>query len=69
MDLSRSCHTLFADGPAQSLYDGYAFLSNFYQGNEGVEVKEGSVDNIIEGNKIYTQRDPNSGGMLACVWR
>lgn len=36
--------------------------SNQNQGNEGVDVKEGSVDNIIEDNKIYMQKDTDSGG-------
>lgn len=35
-----------------------------YQGNEGVEVKEGSIDNIIEDNNIYMQKDSESGGAL-----
>lgn len=42
------------------------------QGNEGVEVKEGSVDNTIENNWIYMQKDPDSGGayfVLECIWR
>lgn len=33
------------------------------QGNEGVDVKEGSEGTIIEYNKIYLQLDTNSGGM------
>lgn len=32
------------------------------KGNEGVEAKEGTLDNIIENNRIYMQLDVNSGG-------
>lgn len=38
------------------------------QGNEGVDVKEGSIDNIIEDNNIYMQLDAESGGALRAVW-
>ena len=32
------------------------------QGNEGIDVKEGSVDTLIANNEVYMQYDPNSGG-------
>lgn len=32
-------------------------------GNEGVDIKEGSSENIIEYNKISGQKDPDSGGL------
>lgn len=32
------------------------------QGNEGVDVKEGSENTVIEYNEIYLQLDHNSGG-------
>lgn len=32
------------------------------QGNEGIDIKDGSVDNIIEDNDVYMQLDENSGG-------
>lgn len=44
----------------------------FSQGNEGVEVKEGSVANIIENNYIFMQKDPESGGaafVVGCMRR
>ena len=41
------------------------------QGNEGIDVKEGSVDTLISGNEVYMQYDPNSGGGCAnyCEFR
>ena len=36
-----------------------------YQGNEGVDVKEGCQHTLIENNDISMQRDENAGGMLA----
>ncbi|CAM9272287.1 unnamed protein product [Scytosiphon promiscuus] len=41
------------------VYDNYIKT----KGNEGVQVKEGAVDTIIEDNEIYMQRDENSGGI------
>ena len=35
------------------------------QGNEGVDVKEGCLDTVIENNNISMQHDENAGGMLA----
>jgi len=32
------------------------------QGNEGIDVKEGSVDTLIANNEVYMQYDPESGG-------
>lgn len=32
------------------------------KGNEGVDVKEGAIENIIEDNEIYMQLDNKSGG-------
>lgn len=32
------------------------------QGNEGVDIKEGSANNIVQFNEIYLQLDDNSGG-------
>lgn len=32
------------------------------QGGEGVDVKEGSRNNVVEGNEIFGQIDPDSGG-------
>lgn len=33
------------------------------QGNECVDIKESSKDNLVEGNSCTGQKDPNSGGM------
>eukprot|EP00904_Undaria_pinnatifida_P013527 jgi/Undpi1/9304/HiC_scaffold_26.g11762.m1 len=33
------------------------------KGNEGIQVKEGSIDTLIENNEIYMQRDDDSGGV------
>lgn len=45
---------------------------NNNQGNEGVQVKEGTIDTIIEDNNIYMQLDAESGGgllaLLGRVW-
>ncbi len=46
------------------------------QGNEGIDVKEGSTDTLISGNQVYMQFDVNSGGergsflmpFTPCVW-
>lgn len=38
---------------------------DFDQGNEGVDVKEGSLNTVIENNKISMQRDENAGGKLS----
>lgn len=40
----------------------------YSQGNEGVEVKEGSINNIIEHNTIHMQKDPTSGGESVLIW-
>lgn len=32
------------------------------KGNEGIQVKEGVVDTLIENNEIYMQLDDDSGG-------
>ena len=37
-------------------------LYYFHQGNEGIEVKEGTVETLIEGNEVYMQYDAESGG-------
>lgn len=34
------------------------------QGNEGVQVKEGTVGTLIENNEIYMQLDDDSGGTV-----
>lgn len=33
------------------------------QGNEAVDIKEGSYDNLVEYNTVTGQKDPNSGGL------
>ncbi|CAM9851226.1 unnamed protein product [Ectocarpus fasciculatus] len=44
---------------------GITVRDNFIRtrGNEGIEVKEGTVDTLIEGNQVYMQYDPESGGI------
>lgn len=39
------------------------------QGSEGVEVKEGTIGTMIEGNRIYMQKDVESGGEFVCLRR
>ncbi|CAB1107955.1 unnamed protein product [Ectocarpus sp. CCAP 1310/34] len=38
-------------------------LYYLHQGNEGIEVKEGSVDTLIEYNEVHMQYDEESGGI------
>ncbi|CAM9802332.1 unnamed protein product, partial [Ectocarpus fasciculatus] len=44
---------------------GVIIRDNFIRtrGNEGIDVKEGTVDTLIEGNEVYMQYDPNAGGI------
>lgn len=47
--------------------DMFVFIFDM-QGNEGVQVKEGTLDTIIEDNEIYLQLDRNSGGVCARMY-
>ena len=47
--------------PASELYICFVGAD---QGNEGVDVKEGSLNTVIENNAISMQRDENAGGKL-----
>ncbi|CAM9848428.1 unnamed protein product, partial [Ectocarpus sp. 12 AP-2014] len=53
----------WSDGP--DVCQGITVRDNFIRtkGNEGIEVKEGTVDTLIEGNEVYMQYDAESGGI------
>ncbi|CAN0114344.1 unnamed protein product, partial [Ectocarpus fasciculatus] len=51
------------DGPDVCM--GNIIRDNYIRtrGNEGIAVKEGTVDTLIEGNQVYMQYDPDAGGI------
>ncbi|CBJ30068.1 FirrV-1-B30 precursor [Ectocarpus siliculosus] len=53
----------WSDGP--DVCQGITVRDNFIRtkGNEGIEVKEGTVETLIEGNEVYMQYDAESGGI------
>ncbi|CAM9164263.1 unnamed protein product, partial [Ectocarpus sp. 12 AP-2014] len=53
----------WSDGP--DVCEGITVRDNFIRtkGNEGIEVKEGTIDTLIEGNEVYMQYDAESGGI------
>ena len=49
--------------PPRPLSEPPVPLLRLKQGNEGVDVKEGCLDTVIEYNNIAMQNDPHSAGL------